>query len=160
MNPGSEYDDFLLASMGEDRNGLPLNVLSALARLDIDPWEEAARLARLPLDAATLKLTSLITALPVGSSARANPETTAHRLVALLRPQPARETPSPGATRRTVVTQSRVVAFVFYYLVAMALLMAGQLITGPRDTRVEMEKALAPVAVTVLPLTVLPHSVE
>jgi hypothetical protein len=41
MNPGSEYDDFLFASMGEDRNGLPLSVLSALARLDVDPWEEA-----------------------------------------------------------------------------------------------------------------------
>jgi hypothetical protein len=38
---GSEFDDFLFAPIGEDRNGMLLSVLSALARLDIDPWQEA-----------------------------------------------------------------------------------------------------------------------
>ena len=42
---GSEFDDFLYAPIGEDRNGMLLSVLSALARLDIDPWQEAAKLA-------------------------------------------------------------------------------------------------------------------
>jgi hypothetical protein len=44
MSPlGSEFDDFLYASIGEDSNGVLLSVLSALARLDVDPWEEAAK---------------------------------------------------------------------------------------------------------------------
>jgi hypothetical protein len=50
---GSEFDDFLFAPIGEDRNDMPLSVLSALARLDIDPWHEAAELARLPGETAT-----------------------------------------------------------------------------------------------------------
>jgi hypothetical protein len=45
---GSEFDNFLFASIGESRNGMLLSVLSALARLDLDPWQEAAELARLP----------------------------------------------------------------------------------------------------------------
>jgi hypothetical protein len=32
---GSEFDEFLSASIGEDRNGTGLSVLSALARLDV-----------------------------------------------------------------------------------------------------------------------------
>jgi hypothetical protein len=50
---GSEFDNFLLAPIGDDNNGMLLSVLSALARLDVDPWEEAAVLARLPGDVAT-----------------------------------------------------------------------------------------------------------
>ncbi|MDF2117845.1 hypothetical protein PY365_19885 [Roseiarcaceae bacterium H3SJ34-1] len=49
----SKFDDFLFAPVGEDRNGMIVSLLSALARLDIDPWEEAAELARLPTEAAT-----------------------------------------------------------------------------------------------------------
>jgi hypothetical protein len=42
---GSEFDEFLGASICEDRNGTGLSVLSALARLDVDPWIEATSLA-------------------------------------------------------------------------------------------------------------------
>ena len=45
---GAEFDKFLGAPIGEGRNGTPLSVLSALARLDVDPWQEAASLARMP----------------------------------------------------------------------------------------------------------------
>ena len=38
---GCEFDRFLYASVGDDNNGMPLTVLSALARMDVDPWEEA-----------------------------------------------------------------------------------------------------------------------
>ena len=66
---GSEFDGFLLAPIGDDNNGMLLSVLSALARLDVDPWEEAAALARLPGDVATKKLASLNAALPAGQPA-------------------------------------------------------------------------------------------
>jgi hypothetical protein len=61
---GPEFDEFLGASISEDRNGTGLSVLSALARLDVDPWEEAASLAQMPRRAAAVRLTALIDALP------------------------------------------------------------------------------------------------
>ena len=42
-----QFDDFLFARINEDSEATPLSVLSVLARLGVDPWEEAANLARL-----------------------------------------------------------------------------------------------------------------
>jgi len=61
---GPEFDEFLGASIGEDRNGTGLSVLSAFARLNVDPWEEATSLARMPRKAAVVRLNALIDALP------------------------------------------------------------------------------------------------
>jgi len=61
---GAQFDKFLYAPIREDRNGTPLTVLSALARLDVDPWQEAVSLARMPSEAAAVRLTALIAALP------------------------------------------------------------------------------------------------
>ena len=58
----STYNDFLYAPVGEDKNGVFLTVLSMLARQNVDPWEEAADLNRLPRDSAKQKLVSMITA--------------------------------------------------------------------------------------------------
>ena len=75
MNPpfntlGSEFDNFLFEPIGEDKNGLRLSVLCAPARRNIDPWQEAARLARIPEETAIRRLASLIAALPDMTSAR------------------------------------------------------------------------------------------
>lgn len=35
---GSEFDAFLFASVGDDRNGLPFSIVSLLGRMDLDPW--------------------------------------------------------------------------------------------------------------------------
>ncbi len=43
--PPSQYNDFLFAVACENSNGTQLSVLSALARTNVDPWEEAARLS-------------------------------------------------------------------------------------------------------------------
>ncbi len=81
---GSEFDDFLYAPIGEDNDGMLLTVLSALARLDVDPWEEAAVLNQLPRDERVRRLTSMIAALPKGPSTRPDPASDAIRLSALL----------------------------------------------------------------------------
>ncbi len=60
----SEFDPFLYAPVGEERNGMLLGVLSALARLDVDPWQEAATLTKMPAQDATARLTSLLSSLP------------------------------------------------------------------------------------------------
>lgn len=54
---GSEFDAFLFAPVGDDENGMALSVLSALARLSVDPWLEAASLAQLPEHSAIERLT-------------------------------------------------------------------------------------------------------
>jgi len=60
---GREFDRFLYASVGDDQNGMPLTVLSALARMDVDPWEEASKLTQLPPESAVTQLASLLGAL-------------------------------------------------------------------------------------------------
>jgi hypothetical protein len=61
----SDLNDFLFAAVGQEQNGMPLNVVSGLTRLGLDPWEEAARLAALPKALAAEKLAPIIARLPV-----------------------------------------------------------------------------------------------
>ena len=60
----SEYNGFLFAVVDEEEVGLPLTVLTALTRLGIDPWQEAARLADLPRELAAQALAEAIAKLP------------------------------------------------------------------------------------------------
>jgi hypothetical protein len=81
---GSEFDKFLFAVIGEDRNGMALSVISVLARKDLDPWQEAATLAAGSKEMAAQRLASLLAALPERTLQQAHPEVTAARLIALL----------------------------------------------------------------------------
>ena len=61
LNPHlPEFERFLHASVGEDRNGYAVTVLSTLARLDLDPWKETAELVMLGHDAAQARLGTLL----------------------------------------------------------------------------------------------------
>src|SRR5216683_1207019 len=62
----SEYNAFLFASVGEEKIGMSLTVLTALTRLGVDPWLEAARLADLSKEAALQAFTATIAKLPEG----------------------------------------------------------------------------------------------
>ncbi|MBL6614766.1 MAG: hypothetical protein ISP45_12190 [Reyranella sp.] len=62
-----EFDAFLSAPVGEDTDGVGLSVMSALARIGLDPWSEAARLSDLPRDAAVEALALSLGQLPPGS---------------------------------------------------------------------------------------------
>jgi hypothetical protein len=79
-----EFDDFLYAPIGADMKEMPLSVLSALSRLDLDPWKEAAQLSELPTDTAAERLVTLIARLPRGRWAQADVGAIADRLIALL----------------------------------------------------------------------------
>src|SRR5437016_9362630 len=59
-----DLHNFLFAAVGEERNGIPLSMISALAQLGLDPWEEAGRLASLAKQEAVERLTALILRLP------------------------------------------------------------------------------------------------
>jgi hypothetical protein len=117
----SEFDDFLLAPIGDDNNGMHLNVLSALARLDVDAWEQAATLARLPADAATRELACLIAALPPGPSARAESTVIAARLIPLLPGRGRSEVP-PRAAAPGIATAPRLPTLTYLILYALFML--------------------------------------
>lgn len=80
----SAYNDFLFGSLGQDAAGTEVTVLSALSRLGIDPWQEAARLASLPRDAAAEALAATIQRLPDRTGQDAELLKISARLVALL----------------------------------------------------------------------------
>ena len=79
-----EFDDFLYAPIGAHGGEMPLSVLSALARSDLDPWQEAAELSDLPKDIATQRLASLISQLPGGRWTLADSGAIAGRLIEFL----------------------------------------------------------------------------
>jgi hypothetical protein len=82
LNP--EFEAFLYAPIDENEGDMPVSVLSVLARMDIDPWEEAARLAALPRCNAQRRLAHLMTQLPGASLAQRDFDDLASRLVELL----------------------------------------------------------------------------
>ena len=63
---------------------MPLNVVSALIRLGVDPWEEAARLAALPKSLAAEALEPMIARLPIYRRHQSDNLAISQRLVELL----------------------------------------------------------------------------
>jgi hypothetical protein len=78
------FDDFLFAPVGVESNGMSLSVMSALTRLDFDPWEKAAQLSSLAASDAIQTLASLIGRLPAGRWELKDASAIAARLVPLL----------------------------------------------------------------------------
>jgi len=152
---GKEFDEFLYAPIGEDRNGMLLSVLSALARLDIDPWQEAAKLARLPGEAATRRLTALLATLPAVLLVHLDPGMIAARLVALLPRQAAFKIRSRAAAPRPgVVINSRTVLYVIFII----FVLGAQWVMASRRPSEQVDNVRAPAASTVLPATSPPVS--
>lgn len=61
LNPHPpEFERFLYAPVGEDRNGYVVTVLSALARLGLDPWVETEELITSGRAAARTRLATLL----------------------------------------------------------------------------------------------------
>ena len=83
----SDLNGFLFAPIGREESGAPLSVLSALTRLDIDPWAEGARLTNLPKEAAARALMALIARFPADRRTSSDVHEMAVRLVELL-PKP------------------------------------------------------------------------
>ena len=119
----SEFNEFLFAPIGEEGNGMPLSVLSALARLGMDPWQEAARLAKSPKELAAVTLTELIGRLPPGRWGPSDTRRIAARLVELL-PRGAAATPSDGiGLRWRERPNARVTAWLLAFALGAAMLL-------------------------------------
>ena len=121
--PSSQFDDFLHASVGEDDHGMLLSTLSVLARMGLDPWQEAAKLAQLPKEAAAQKLTALLAALPQASVAYLDPPAVAARLAELLPLRPKANPTSgktPLGTRWRTMPPAIVVVFILMVIMLFA----------------------------------------
>jgi hypothetical protein len=128
--PGSQFDAFLFAQVGEDVNGLPLSVVSALARMDLDPWHEAGELAQLPTDAAIQRLAGLLRALPDQCLGTSDSAAVSARLIALLQTRPLR---LPGASLPQVrmVDLSRIPPRVYMLVFALGVFLLMWLTRSP-----------------------------
>jgi hypothetical protein len=154
-----EFDDFLFAPIGEDRNGMLLSVVSALARLDVDPWQEAASLAQLPGTTATRRLASLIAALPDRPSAHLDPGAIAARLIARLPRRAGFNAPSPETligVSVPAVMQSR--PFRYAALVVLVMVLGGLTFAASQRSAAQVHNANAPASGTVIPATSPPTS--
>ena len=82
--PPTDLNDFLFADIEVQPNGMPLTVLSLLARLGADPWTEAERLAALPQPFAVSELSASIARISRASPTPGGAASIATRLIALL----------------------------------------------------------------------------
>lgn len=146
----SEFDEFLFAPIGEGRNDVPLSVLSALARLDIDPWQEAAALAQASRETATQRLASLIAALPDGASAHLDPGRIAARLIALLPGQPSSKISLRG-TLPDVGDVTKFRAGIYMLAVFIVITLTAQWILASPQTSAEVDNTHMPASSAVLP---------
>lgn len=115
----SEFNEFLFAFVGEDSSGQQLTVLSALSRIGLDPWHEAARLSEMPMGAATDALAAAIGTLPGGDWKASDLQSIALRLVNCL---PKRGPPSTRAAQgRSTGDQKQKRGATGWWLVLLAL---------------------------------------
>jgi hypothetical protein len=156
---GSEFDNFLFAHIDSDRNGKVLSVLSMLARLDVDPRQEAAKLARMPSALAIEQLTSLIASLPDPDPplAHRDPSTVAARLAALL-PRSVKSNVSfkgtlsgAGVADPQFNVDSRFVKYVVLSLMITGFILGSQLAEERRQPPAQMDSGHATTSSTLSP---------
>ena len=145
----SEFNDFLFAPIADERPGMQLSVLSALARLNFDPWQEAASLASLPRAAAIQRLTGLIAELPGGTPAHPGPTANAASLIGLL---PHRTDPILAARDGLFAIGVKPKALAIVYLVVVAFMLGSQLFTANRELSAQKHSSQAPTSVMASPL--------
>jgi hypothetical protein len=150
--PGAEFNDFLFAPIGEDKNGMLVSVLSGLARSNVDPWQEAAKLAQLPGETATKELAALIGALPDRAASYPDPRTIATRLIGLL-PHPLGASGGPQQVlphSALAVVNSRpwwiYVVFMCFVLGAQFLIASHQLPAKPDNMEMKSGSTTFPPA--------------
>lgn len=123
---GPEFERFLYASVGEDQNGSIVTVLSTLARLDLDPWEEAAALAALGREAARLRLGLLLSRFRDVPELGRNHGSVARELARLLPERPVRVATVDGAaTNRAALSLGMIGAALAVLFFVVQILFAG-----------------------------------
>ena len=127
----AELGSFLFAELETGPGRTPLTILSALARLGLDPWDEAGRLAGLPHQEAASELARSLAALPGAPLLDAG--VSAIELAALLPGRAAASQPSlarfDGTSLQAVRRQAALLAAAAVFT-CLALLLVGHLAAG------------------------------
>jgi hypothetical protein len=142
-----EFDAFLFSSIGEDRNGIPFSVVSLLARRDLDPWQEAATLASLPVEAATRRLTRLIQTIAYQPLTLPDPDAIAIRLIALLphrTHEDIRQRTKPNGTITAALTSPKAITTLILLAICLILMIGGQLALSRYAPSIQQNAASAP----------------
>jgi hypothetical protein len=138
----AEFDNFLFAPIGKERNGMLLSVVSALARLNVDPW---------PVTTAARRLASLIAALPERPSTHLDPGSNAARLIARL-PRPAGFKIVPIEAWRNGGARSGMQLRAPHYIALMIVFLLGGLGIAAGELAVtQVKRAVPPASSTVIP---------
>jgi hypothetical protein len=140
----TQFDCFLFAPVCEDPNGLQLSVLSALARINRDPWKEAARLAAMPKANAEMSLVSSLHRAAANGWDPAQANMISARLVSLL-PQ------SEVTATVTLDTRKPHARGVIYLLMWLGFVMTIALLSPnypatTKDTNVSTSTSVAPIS--------------
>lgn len=147
--PGSEFNAFLFAPIGEDSNGMLVSVLSGLARSDMDPWQEAEKLARLPGETATQRLAALIGALPDRVVLYPDSRAIAVRLIALLPRSFGSGGMSRGGSHSTWAAMNSHPWWI--YVVVMSFVLGSQFLIASRQLPAKPDSADVKVTSTISP---------
>jgi hypothetical protein len=133
---GREFDDFLFTPLGEDRNGLPLSVVSLLARLNLDPWQEARNLADLPAEVAAGRMAASLDSLADPVLRLAITESVLLRALARLprRMSAAIQTSSAGAGAAAPHSRTHVGTIVM--IISALVILGSQLLSSRRNTSI------------------------
>lgn len=125
---GHEFERFLYAYVGEDRNGYVVTVLSALARLNLDPWKEASELAALGQEAARTRLGALLLGFRDVPVLAHDHEAVAHELIFLLPEHPSHRASKPAGS--SGAAEPRVSAGTILAILMVLMIVAQFLFTG------------------------------
>ena len=128
-----QYDSFLFASVGDEVDGVPLSVLSALSRLDLDPRDEAARLSALTKGVAADQLAKMIARLSDRRWTLLETRRIADRLIERLPTSPAAKSerfetgaePAPGSSQSSFLIYLALAIDLVVGLFASGFLSAG-----------------------------------
>jgi hypothetical protein len=147
---GSEFDNFLFAPIGEDQNGLILRVVSLLARMNLDPWEEAGNLASLPAQAAGRRLALSLDSMTDPSLRQAASETMVLRLLALLPRRATAAVAMPHTRVDAIVAPDAGIRLRTLVFIASAIVLLGaQIIAAHRFAPAQPGLATGPAVLTV-----------
>jgi hypothetical protein len=135
-NLTSIYDHFLFAPICEEVNGMQLSVVSALARMDVDPWEEATRLAAMPKASAERALVSTLDKVLAKRWNPSETEVIATRLVQLLPQRRESATIAPTGTARVSAQRT-------YWLVWLGFALAISLLSPRHQATTTDERGSA-----------------
>jgi hypothetical protein len=116
----ARYDDFLYAPICDEPNGMRLSVISALARMNVDPWDEAKRLAAMPKAMGERALVSILGVVSGSRCKSPEAEVIAAQLIRLL---PQSGEGATTAAARTAVGAAKSTSY-WWVWVCLALAMS------------------------------------